>query len=329
LIRDVSLVPEHLRAIEKLFVSVEAAACSAAAAVGPTLKFARSSNVNLHICIEVQTMSLAAVLLIADGQNGRSARGQDSKPAFPEAAERAERLKEMKQIAEAFRVVTVEQGSRVSAAFVREPLHRWTDPTRQKSDGTLWAWRSKAGRPVAFLALERHPANWSFELVSLATGPVEAEDGGLRWSPQRAGVEFRAVPGATLPSPSANERLRQMREIAKRFSGTEYWEVTAQHYPLRLRSHPIDRYADAASGLVDGAIFVFAYGTNPEAFLLIEANHDNKGRMNWSYAAAPLTTAAPTLKLDGKDVWSSSNKYGYLWNETYFFGERNLKRETP
>jgi hypothetical protein len=281
---------------------------------------------NLHSYRKPGSIALLTVLLFVNGALKRRASGQDPAPSSPRGVERAERFKEMRQIAEAYRVVTLdERGTRIPVALVRDPLHRWNDPTRQIGGATLWAWRS-VGRPIAFLALEWHPDHWSFEFVSLASGPVEADDGVFRWSPRRAGVEFRTLPGAPAPAASANERLRQIREIVRRFSGSEYWDVTSQHYPLRLLSHPIDRYSDLASGLLDGAIFVFANGTNPEAFLLIEARRDDKGAMTWSYAAATLTTAAPTLKLDGKDVWTSPNKYGYLSNETYFFGDRNLKQ---
>ena len=108
----------------------------------------------------------------------------------------------------------------------------------------------------------------------------------------------------------------------KRFSASEFWNVTRRNYALRLLPHPIDRYSDAASGLVDGAIFIFAKGTNPEALVIIEARRGASGATSWSYAAETLTTAAPTLKLDRKDVWTSPKKYGYLSNETYFFLER-------
>jgi len=173
------------------------------------------------------------------------------------------------------------------------------------------------------------PETWSFEFVSLSTGPVEAVDDRLRWTPRKAGVVFRDVPDAPVPATGEAERLRQMKDLLKRFSADEFWNVTAQAYTLRLLSHPIDRYADPASGLVDGAIFIYANGTNPEVLLLIEARRGAGGATSWSYAAAPLTTAAPTLRLDRKDVWTSPNKYGYLSNESYFFLERARNPNAP
>jgi len=205
---------------------------------------------------------------------------------------------------------------------------RWTDPTRQNNDGALWVWKS-SGRPLAILAIEPQPTVWSFEFVSLSTGLVAADNGRVRWQPTTAGVEFHDVPNALAPADGPAERLRQMRAIAKRFSASEVWHVTGLHYPLRLLPQPIDRYSDAAAGVIDGALFIFANTTNPEVMLLIEARRHGKRVPTWSYSAAPLTTAAPTLLLDRKEVWKSGSKFGYLSGEPYFFGDWNRDRSAP
>jgi hypothetical protein len=274
-----------------------------------------------------------AVLVVAAGTPRTGTNAQTpARPVVKDDA-RAKIFEEMRQTAGAFKAISIDGDTRTPMPFVREPLHRWTDPTRDKDDGTLWAWRS-SGRPIAIVAIEWHsikPESWSFEFVSLSTGPVEASDSQIRWTPRKAGVSFREIPNAPPPAAGEAERLRQMRELLKRFSATEFWDVTHQDYVLRPLPHPIDRYADPASGLVDGAIFIFANGTNPEALVLIEARREANGATRWSYAAATLTTAAPTLRLDKKDVWTTPNKYGWLSNETYFFLEtaRNLNAPPP
>jgi hypothetical protein len=48
---------------------------------------------------------------------------------------------------------------------------------------------------------------------------------------------------------------------------------------------------------MDGAVFIYVNGTNPEVLLLIEARRRG-GLLNWSYAAAPLARASVTLSLD-------------------------------
>ena len=203
----------------------------------------------------------------------RRASGQESLPSQPRADHRAERLEEMKQIAGSFKVVAIdEHGQQTPASLSAEPLHRWTDPTREFDGGALWVWRA-SGRPVAVIGIELY-ARWSLEFVSVSTGLVKADDGHVCWTPRKGGVEFREIPEAPAPAADAAERLRQMRDLAKRFSAREHWvnrDGNGQHYALRLLPHPIDRYADPGSGVVDGALFVYAYGTNPESLLLIEA----------------------------------------------------------
>ena len=70
--------------------------------------------------------------------------------------------------------------------------------------------------------------------------------------------------------------------------------------------------------MVDGAIFIYANGTNPEALLLIEAEAQGARSPVWSYTAAPLTRAEPTLKLDGKNLWSSPTKEHTTPEDTYY-----------
>jgi len=269
-----------------------------------------------------------ALFLAAHAESGRWAIAQDSARPKPKDDDRAKRLDQMRQLARAFKVVAIEGNKRTPLQLAIDPLHRWTDPTRQNSDGVLWAWRS-SGRPIAVLAIEPQPAIWSFEFVSLSTGRVEANNGTVRWEPTSAGVEFHEMPDVAPPADGAAERLRQMRDIVKRFSAREFWHVTGIHYPLRVLPHPIDRYSNATAGLVDGAVFIFANTTNPEVILMIEARRHRKGAPTWSYASAPLTTAAPTLMFDRKEVWSSASKFGYLSGEPYFFGQWDRDQSAP
>jgi hypothetical protein len=256
-------------------------------------------------------------------ERGVSAQDADAPAAKKDVS--AKQIAEMRRFVERFQTVAIAEGRRTPVPLEREPLHRWTDPTRGTNDGALWVWRPAPGvRPVAALAINLNLENlkiWSFEFISLSTGLVESNDGQLRWEPREPGLVFKEIPGAPAPAASEAARHRQVRDLAKRFSGTEYWKVTDQNYPLRMLPHPIDRYHDHRAGLVDGAIFVFANGTNPEALLLIEAQKQGDGPPKWTYAAQTLTTAAPTLKLDRKEVWTTPNKYGYLFQEAYFFGE--------
>lgn len=283
-------------------------------------------------------------MLIALGAAGRPVSGQAADRPAAKEDDRVARLAEMQQIAGTFRAAAIDGGTRTSVAQVLEPLHRWTDPTRENSDGALWAWRS-SGRPIAVMTIELYPQNkafgtvWALEFTSLSTGPIEVEggehfdnfyedlappraDGRLRWAPAKGGLEFHEIPDAPAPAKTEAERLRQMKDLLKRFSAREFYNIKSQEYALRLLSHPIDRYADAASGLVDGAIFIYANGTNPEVLLVIEARRLGTGSPSWSYAAAPLTRAEPTIRLGQKDAWTHPFKEVPSPEDTYFLARK-------
>ena len=66
--------------------------------------------------------------------------------------------------------------------------------------------------------------------------------------------------------------------------------------------HPIDRYADPAKEQVDGAIFLFAHGTNPEVMVLIEAQGSAPKKATWRFAVARLTVALFEVTIDRKKV---------------------------
>jgi hypothetical protein len=280
--------------------------------------------VKIHWPAAIRLSTTFAALLIALGGSRDPASAQDSAsskkknaqaPALPaKDDESAMRLEEMTKIAHAFKFVTVDGETRTPAKLVPEPLHRWTDPTRPFSGGALWVWKS-GGRPIAIMGIELYRA-WSLEFASLSTGLVEAQDDQVRWRPQKAGIEFREIDGMPVPADDQPKRLRQMKDIVKRISAREFY--VNQHYALRLLSHPIDRYADPAAGVVDGALFIYANGTNPEILLLIEARRQGSGSPAWSYAAAPLSRAQVTLKLDGKDIWTSPTKEQTAPGDTYF-----------
>ena len=258
----------------------------------------------------------------------------------PKSDERAGRLKEMRELIGTIRVTDPSLPPREALVREAEPLHRWNDPTRDFSDGSLWAFGAK-GRPLALGTMElygnaREGSVWSYELISLAPGPIEGESAGkyvplgsslapglggpLRWSPKKPGVEMIAVADPPTAGATEAERLRQMKNIAARLSAREIRisEQDAQQYELRLLPRPIHRYADPASGLIDGTIFLLAYGTNPEALVLIEARRGTGGAVSWSCGFERLSRAGLSASLDGKEIWTRPFVEAPSADETYF-----------
>jgi hypothetical protein len=76
---------------------------------------------------------------------------------------------------------------------------------------------------------------------------------------------------------------------------------------LRLLPKPL--YRDALSestgpdrGWIDGGVFAFVQGTDPEAILLLELVRQN-GRPHWQYAFARATASGLEARLDKTIVW--------------------------
>jgi hypothetical protein len=237
----------------------------------------------------------------------------------------AGRSAEMMQIAGSLSAFRGEGADRRQVKLRPEPLLRFSDPIREASDASLWAW-GEPGRPLALFAMELQPdptgaegaLKWACEFISLAADPLEVRlgngstDGGsskpvpsptdrVLWKPTKPGVAFREFPAAPTPARSPTGRLAQMKDLLKRLSCTAH---PGEKVVLRLMPHPVVRYAETEAGLVDGAIFAFASGTNPEVLALLEAQGPSPEKASWHYAFARITVAPYEVRIDRREVWS-------------------------
>src|SRR5262249_22945159 len=71
------------------------------------------------------------------------------------------------------------------------------------------------------------------------------------------------------------------------FSVIDYFRSKTVTQDLRLLPQPVYRYSEAGT-ILDGAVFIFVMGTDPECCLLVEAYRDNKGS-RYRYAFAPMS----------------------------------------
>jgi hypothetical protein len=213
----------------------------------------------------------------------------------------ARRFELMRKRVAAARVESAEQG--FPREFTREPIFKYSDPTRGFVAGAVWKLGDE-GRPRAILATElrrkiqgKGNPNISYEFISLTATPFSLRSDDVDWSATGTRLEFKPIPKATAPEATPQGRLRQLREMARRFASKE--EVNQEKQELRLLSTPVDRYTPSKADRADGAIFFFTLGTNPEVALLIES--DGK---EWSYAAGRMTGAqVVVLTLDGAPAW--------------------------
>jgi hypothetical protein len=175
------------------------------------------------------------------------------------------------------------------------------------------------------LGLEQYPHPtfgpvWSYELVSLSDGLVGAtgaqgylrltadylkveDDGLLPWATQKPGLVMRVFPDAPVPGKTEAERMRQMKDLGRRLTACQFDGQGRERAELRLLPHPIDRYSAPGSGLIDGAICLFVYGTNPEIALVIEARRHGQSPSRWEYGLTRLTGGRPSVSIDGQEVW--------------------------
>lgn len=198
--------------------------------------------------------------------------------------------------------------------FSAKPIFRYTDPARQYVAAAVWKLGDE-GRPKAIITSELHRQFFGkprivYEFLSLTPTKFLAASGDMRWNPEASVLEFKPVPNTQAPDETPQRRLLQQRAIAKRFTGEEL--VGKEKCELRLLPQPIDRYTPSSADRADGAIFIAAFGTNPEAILFIES--DGK---SWNYAAGRLAGASTiSLSIDGATAWEGA-PVQYGWNSSY------------
>jgi hypothetical protein len=145
------------------------------------------------------------------------------------------------------------------------------------------------------------------EMHTLSLEALEAERDGKRvWQPTNPGVTLRDVPGAPRPADAPVRRLSQMRTLAGEFSAvlTDFRRNdSGERQPLRLLNQPMYRYQSTADELVDGAIFAFVLGTDPEIFLLLEARR-SKEATAWQFGLARMNNDSLAVMHLEKEVWS-------------------------
>lgn len=200
--------------------------------------------------------------------------------------------------------VSIPDGPDRVAAIAPEPAMVYTNPVRRELPyGSLFVW-TEAGRPVFaaayWSALERdNPGirRLSREFHVLTDETVTVEEAGERWTSSAPGIEWVSV-GAPAPYESRPLRLTQMRRIAERVHA----ELESQESELRLLPQPIFRYPEE-NAVLDGAIFAFVMGTDPELLVHIEGRAGDDGSAEWLLGFSHFSNAAVRATLDEAEVY--------------------------
>jgi hypothetical protein len=188
-----------------------------------------------------------------------------------------------------------------------EPILKWSNPVVGTIYGDVFVWTAN-GRPELVGSLYQWYSPYthrSNEFMSLSTGRLTAErEGQVVWAPPPSGIDFKPLPGAAAPAATAPQRLRQMRDMASEFTARQTDRKGVER-DMRLLAQPVYRYEGAGGEPIDGALFVFVLGTDPEAFLLIE-DRKVEGKPQWQYALARMNSIELHVSQRGHEVWAVS-----------------------
>jgi len=222
----------------------------------------------------------------------------------PDEVDRARRLESMKLSATQY-TIRLRDGREDPLKLVDTLVLRWSNPENAATDGTIFLWTHR-GRPAVALGLFTYDnEKFSHECQSLTTSPLSAANAsGVVWSPSAPGIHFSQIENAEAPAATSARRLRQMKDLAARFNATFVGFAENQNpIELRLLTKPLYRYGtDDDPMVVDGGLFAYVQGTDPQLLLLLEAR---KGaEMGWHFAFARAASGEVTASYEGRDVFS-------------------------
>jgi hypothetical protein len=101
-----------------------------------------------------------------------------------------------------------------------------------------------------------------------------------------------------------DERLEFMKTEAAAYRlehATDYFKDKSWS-DLRLLPTPVARYGKAGAAVIDGALFAFAIGTDPEVCVFLEARQGKEGP-EWFYAMGPMTCFSVKVTYKKTEVW--------------------------
>lgn len=187
--------------------------------------------------------------------------------------------------------------------LIPKPLLTWSNPERATPSGAVFLY-TQQGRPQAALCVYPSQGSLDHEFQSLSASPLLAHrDGALVWSPLQPGLEMKALEGAP-PSERRLSRLTEMRSLMRAFQAAIVPPRRARK-PLRLLTTPVYRYPadDLPPGIVDGAIFAFVQGTDPEVLLVVEAREQAPEMLCWHLGLARMSMVPLSVSRDGEEIW--------------------------
>lgn len=199
-------------------------------------------------------------------------------------------------------------------------VHLWTLNGRPRMIGSVWS---------AFDQKNRAQRNLCYEFYNLSESPLDVRvNDNVSWTPKEGGIEWIALKDADTPAKSRPLRLAQMRRLMADVRA----EIDTGESDLRLLSQPIYRYPEGVLDVVDGAIFSFVMGTDPEIFVQLEARVEKAdAEPTWFLAPARFTGSGILLKRHETIIWQRGVWENFARDKVYDFlyGIEHLNAVNP
>jgi hypothetical protein len=191
------------------------------------------------------------------------------------------------------------EGSETPFVLQDAPIFRWRNNI-SGADGAVFVW-THLGRPVL---LTKTHVNEVRSIYVESMAPLVPEklvmtgNGKTIWAPAQSPVTRQMLKDVAPPAEGKSGRLAQMRAIARQYRFTSLWgEENPSDWELRLLPTPLHRYSSDEAKVIDGAIFGYAQGTNPETVVVVEAVSTVDGPA-WQAVPSRLTGYAVKAWLD-------------------------------
>ena len=138
-------------------------------------------------------------------------------------------------------------------------------------------------------------------MVSMSDDPMIVDGRpGWNWTPMARKHPWIRI-DEPIPANTEPARLLQMKAVLDRFRAEEINDGDKSQ--LRLLPRRVHRYQASADNIEDGAIFLFASGTNPE--ILVQIESVLAADRHWQVGFARMSASSLSVFRDDKIVWEA------------------------
>ena len=199
---------------------------------------------------------------------------------------------------------------------------RWTNPSAGRTYGNTYVWL-QGGRPAAVGCLFHNVQPWNTlngELAALTGTKLAAKrDDKVVWEPEGE-WKWTALPGSA-PAATPGQRQLQLKALAGEFV-VELLDTRnaprGEDQTPRLLPKPLYRYDAARTGTLDGALFAYVVGTDPELLVLLECD-TAAAKPEWRFGVARMNRDTIRLKRKGETVWEAAATKDHGPGDSYLF----------